>query len=262
MISREALKRLRKLRQKKYREQEGRFLVEGTNLVVEALRSECEAETLFLTESFLKNQAFREISRLAEKRDVPIQRLSAKDFEMLSETRAPQGVALLLKMPVRDFFSEELDNWNCAVVLDGVQDPGNVGTIIRTADWYGCSAVLLGEGCAELTNSKVLRATAGSAFHLPIFENVPLGPALARLKRAGFKLFAAEKQGALPHVQVKFTGRAALVVGNERRGISPKAKSAEPTTVWIPGRGRAESLNAAVAAGVLLDRLIFPGEPV
>jgi TrmH family RNA methyltransferase len=260
MVSQDELKRWRKLHQKKYRDREGQFLAEGTNLVLEALRSGSEAEILFVTQAFEKNTAFAEIAKLAKEQGVHTEKLSEKQFQALSETRAPQGVLLLVSKPARRFAEASRRNWRTVVALDGLQDPGNVGTIIRTADWYGCSAVVLGEGCAELTNSKVLRATAGSLFHLPVFEGEPLVPALEKLKGEGFALFAAESVGEAEHYRVHFPPRAVLIVGNERHGIRPEIKKLEPLSVRIPRRGQAESLNAAVAMAVVLDRLIFSGE--
>ena len=259
MLSREFLKNLRKLHQKKFREQEGRFLAEGVNLVSEALASDFEAEFLFVTETFEKNPAFPRLQNLAEKKRVPVERISAKDFQALSQTRSPQGVVVLLKKPDFVFSEERAREWRRVVALDGLQDPGNVGTIIRTADWYGCDAVLLGAGCVDVTNSKVLRATAGSLFHLPVFEGISLREVLKKLREAGFGLFAAESTEGTPHHRVQFPEQAVLILGNERQGVGAEAKSAGLVSVRIPQRGRAESLNAAVAAAVILDRMIFPG---
>ncbi len=235
-------------------------MAEGVNLVSEALASDFEAEFLFVTETFEKNPAFSSLKMLAEKRGVPIEKISAKDFQLLSETRSPQGGVVLLKKPSLIFSEEEVRDWHCVVALDALRDPGNVGTIIRAADWYGCDAVLLGEGSVDVTNSKVLRATAGSLFHLPVFEEIPLGGALKKLRGKNFGIFAAESGKGIPHSEVQFPERAVRVLGNERQGIRPETKLVDVVSVRIPKKGRAESLNAAVAAAVILDRMIFPGK--
>ena len=138
------------------------------------------------------------------------------------------------------------------LALDAVSDPGNVGTIIRTADWFGAGGVLLGRGCVEPFNEKVVRATAGSLFHIPIVDEVELLEVLAQAKATGFRVVVAAAGGSVSLSDWRPAKRNVLVVGSEAHGVSADIRDSADVTVAIPRYGRAESLNAGVAAAILL----------
>ncbi|KPD01469.1 putative TrmH family tRNA/rRNA methyltransferase [Geobacillus sp. BCO2] len=141
-----------------------------------------------------------------------------------------------------------------ALLIDAVQDPGNLGTMIRTADAAGIDAVILGEGCADLYNAKVVRATQGSLFHLPVV-NGDLAQWIARFKEQGIPVYGTALEKAVDYRTVPLSSSFALLVGNEGSGIRPELLGLTTENVYIPIYGQAESLNVAVAAGILLYSL-------
>ncbi len=259
MTSRELLKWVKKLHLKKYRKQEGSFLIEGPNLILEALESDFQMLHLFVTPEFRESNAFVSVKRQLQKKEIPLDEIGAGELKTISETKTPQGALAVIRKQNYVFETNFSAEWQRVALLDHLQEPGNLGTIIRSADWYGFDAVLLSRGCVESTNGKVLRASAGSFFHLPVFEDVPLEEAVSSLSAAGFQVFAAMGDGALAHHKINFPERVALIIGNERRGIRGDILKPPVQTVRISKRGWGESLNAAMAAIVLMDRMVFPG---
>jgi len=259
MTSRKLLKRVKKLHRKKYREQEGSFLIEGPNLILEALKSDFHILHFFVTPEFRESDAFIPVEKSLQKKEVPLYEIGAGELKTISETKTPPGVLAVVQKQNYIFEKYIPAEWQRVVLLDHLQEPGNLGTIIRSADWYGFDAVLLSRGSVESTNEKVLRATAGSFFHLPVFENVLLEEAVSSLIAAGFQVFAAMGNGALAHNEIDFPKRVALMIGNERQGVRKTLLKLPVQTVRISKRGRGESLNAAMAATVLMDRMVFPG---
>lgn len=236
------IREMRTLGTPKGRRTLGRHLVEGERLVGDALRSGAPVEMLFYVESF-------PIDRLSVPASVRRFVVSESVLEAITDSRTPQGVAASVITPdtaVPARFPEAL-----GVVLDGVQDPGNVGTIIRSADAFGAGFVLLSAACADPFSPKAVRAAMGSTYHLPIFAgDVP--SALDTLVSDGFlplcgHLNGSETLPALPEKTV-------LVIGNEGNGVSD-AVARRCTLYRLPMFGRAESLNASVAAGILLYAL-------
>ncbi|NOY78276.1 MAG: RNA methyltransferase [Calditrichaeota bacterium] len=244
---------------KKYREQEGSFPIEGPNLILEALRSDFHVLYLFVIPEFRESKAFVPMKRHLQEKEIPVYEISDRDLKTISETKSPSGVLAVVQNPKYIFKKDLLQNWRRVVLLDHLREPGNLGTIIRSADWYGFDAVLLSKGSVESTNGKVLRATAGSFFHLPVFEDVSLEESVLNFIEAGFQVFAATGEGALAHNEIDFPERAALIIGNERQGVHAALLKEPVQTVRISRRGRGESLNAAMAATVLMDRIVFPG---
>ena len=165
------------------------------------------------------------------------------------DTHTPQGCAAVLRMQERSADGKRL------VVMDGVQDPGNVGTIIRTADAAGLDGVLMSSACADPFSPKVLRATMGSVFHLPIRVTDALAPELASLRENGYTVISSQLDGMsfydVPHPIERF----ALVIGNEGNGVTDAVKAEANLHLKLPMRGKAESLNAAVAAGIMMYEL-------
>ena len=140
-----------------------------------------------------------------------------------------------------------------AVALDGVSDPGNVGTVVRTAAWFGVAAVLLGKRCADLLNPKTVRATMGGLFHVPVCRNVDLSDALTRLRKRGFTVTVAAADGSPVWLSWAAGPWSVLVLGNEARGVSGRLRGLADKTVAIARTGKGESLNVAVTAGIFLS---------
>jgi len=248
VISRGRLKYLRSLARKKVRREEGRLLVEGKRVVEEALARGC-VEEIYLAEEL-------DAAEFAES-GVAVERLSEAEVIALGDTRTPGGVFALVRDPVGPLADAKWGGLATMLLADGVADPGNLGTLIRSAAALGCDAVTVTEGTVEPTNPKVVRASAGALFRLPVYRGT-----LWQVASAGFRLWVADASGELIDGVTARPARLALLVGNEPRGVDPRAIEEADRLVAVPLHGGVESLNVAVAAGILMhaiDRL--PAEP-
>jgi TrmH family RNA methyltransferase len=240
----------KKLLTKKGRKEQGTFLIEGEHLVEEALSSGWPIVDVILSEEFQLPQSWiEEYPVLTKEKNV----LSSSLFEELSETMAPQGIAMVLKKKQRDQIKGLLKEGQTLVLIDQVQDPGNLGTIIRTADAAGIDGIILGKGTVDPFSGKVLRSTQGSIFHLPIYEE-ELEHTISQLQEEGWKVFGTSLQGAQDYraVTLQKDQKTALLLGNEGEGVSKNLLAQVDQKIKIPIWGNAESLNVAIAAGILL----------
>lgn len=240
------IKRAKKLTRRKYQKDYDRYLLEGPHLVREAIASGALPETLFVTSKYMHEQAVRDFY------DQTIE-ISSEVAQHLAETPTPQGMFAVMPLP-----HEELptDLNGSFLLLDAIQDPGNVGTMVRTADAAGIDTVVLGNGTADAYSPKVLRAMQGSQFHVRVVS-ANLNHLLPQLKAAGVPVFGTElNDQALPYTDVAPTTNFALVMGNEGNGMDPELLAQTDQNLYIPMRGRAESLNVGVAAGVVLFHLL------
>ena len=176
-------------------------------------------------------------------------------FSAACDVETPQGLVFSCVRPLR---RQALTGVSRAVLLDGIQDPGNLGTILRTADAFALDAVILCEGCADPTAPKVVRATMGAIFRQPIYT-LPLTEAIAALHAQGLPVYAAALHRDSAAVGVIDLTHSAVIVGNEGRGVSAAALEQCDRTVMIPMAGAAESLNASVAASILIWEMTKPG---
>ncbi|PKR79240.1 RNA methyltransferase [Halalkalibacillus sediminis] len=232
------IKQWKKLHKKKYREEEQLFLVEGWHLVEEAMQSEWHVENIIRTENIDIPEHWRH---------VPVTLVSKKIFSEISQTETPQGIiAVVRQKDMTDFNHEKL------LLLDGVQDPGNVGTIIRSALAFGIDAVILGKGSVDLFNEKVLRSTQGAFFHLPVVRG-DLNEWVTQLQTKDIPVYgSALDREATPLSELHKTDRFAIVVGNEGSGIQDDILSQVDQKVFIPIQDESESLNVGVATSIML----------
>ncbi len=235
-------KSLKALKDKKQRESEGLFLIEGLRGVRDAMENGMKPRLIALCKGC-------EISLGGGKAYV----LAKKLFNEIADTTTPQGVIAAFEMPRFGYDDLRGGESSFVVFCENLRDPGNLGTIIRTADAAGAVGAVLGKGCCDLFNPKTVRSTVASIGNLPVVRGVDSADAAVRLKKLGYKLVA----GALtPEAEglygADLGGRVAFVVGSEADGISPELLSLCDAAVTIPMLGRAESLNAAVAAAVMM----------
>ena len=223
------------LKDRKGRRESGCFLVEGRKMVEEALASAFDVETVLVQEGM----------ELPDGLTMPVYELPAHVLTAVCDTKTPQGIAAVVRMKEQSALGKHI------VVLDGVQDPGNVGTIIRTADAAGFDGAILGPGCADLYGAKTLRATMGSVFRVPVLPTNDLPGTLEAMKREGYAV-AATELGGQDFYACCPRGKAILVIGSEGQGISKPVRDAATHHLALPMRGGAESLNAAVAAGIMI----------
>jgi TrmH family RNA methyltransferase len=227
--------------------EQGWCVAETFHLLEEALRSDCEVKTVLVAESV---QQAAHVGKLAH---VKVVVLPDALFQGLSGTETSQGVMALVKPPVWKL-EQIFRGCPLVVVLDGLQDPGNAGAIVRAAEAFGASGVLFLKGTASPYNSKTLRASAGSLFRIPYLHGVDRALARAALQQNRVALYAGVAQHAggpgCTLAELDLTARCGLIIGNEAHGVSQELRSAA-LDISIPTVG-VESLNAAVAAGILL----------
>jgi TrmH family RNA methyltransferase len=239
----------RKLTRRAGRDAAGAFLAEGRQAVSEALADPARLRELFATETAAAAHA-----DLLAGSPVPVRLVTEKAAAGLSETVTPQGLVAVCAL--RDVPAEALVAAppRLTVALAELADPGNAGTVLRTADACGAGAVVFGAGSADPYGGKVVRAGAGSLFHVDVVRGAPLAALLADLRRAGVTVLAADGGGeaALPDVTATLAGPVLWLFGNEARGVPPELAELADARVRIPMRGRAESLNLAAAAAICL----------
>jgi len=240
MISKAKTKLIKSLQVKKYRKQEQCFLAEGAKTVQELLDSDFEIVTLLATHNFL--------STLERLPSCEIIEVTENDLAGLAEFQTNNAALSVVKMkPNIPVFPLE-NEW--AIVLDDIRDPGNLGTIIRTADWYGINKVIASDETADFYNSKVISATMGSFTRVEIFYT-SLQNYLAEYKG---NVYGAYLKGEDVH-QKNFSRGGVLLIGSESHGISPALEQFVTDKITIPSYGKAESLNAAIATGIICDNI-------
>lgn len=240
------IRRLKALKDAKERAQTGLFLVEGEVMIKEALKCGLNpVEALFENESAL-------IDAL-KKSGANVHLVSRNALEAACDTKTPQGCVCAFTMPNKKTLPEGSMK---IVALDAVQDPGNVGTIWRTADAAGFDAVIFGEGCADAYSPKVQRAAMGSGFRVPAVHG-KLTEMLPKYMQSGASLIVSALNGSDLYARAPIPGDKPmiLVIGNEAKGVSKEVQALSNVRLKIPMRGGAESLNAAVAAGILMYEL-------
>ena len=228
---------------------EGYLAVEGVRMIEEAIRSGLRFQAIFFSEAG-SGQATRLLPQIGSQ--VEILLLPDEVFVSAVSTESPQGVAALVKLRPHKF--EELlesASDSLLVVVGGIQDPGNLGTIIRSAEAFGARAVLLGEKTVSHFNPKAVRGSAGSIFREPLLR-VKLAESITALKQQGMRVLATSSHKGKPLQEADFTGAAMMVVGNEGAGVPAEILSMANELVTIPHSPRVESLNAGIAASILL----------
>jgi len=249
------VKLIRRLTRRRAREQEGKFLVEGVRFLEEALRENWPLQQVVYTPGLAENPRGAGLLEALEKQGVPSYAVEDELFAELAETETPQGIMAVAEMSVRPGLDPQLilnGEHDILVLVDGVRDPGNLGTIIRCADAYGAGGVLLLKGTVDPYNPKTLRATMGAIFRVPLLQVENPDRLPAALKAGNWKLVAGDPAADKLINHCDLTGRVVLAVGGEAEGFSGAVGRAFGETARIPMPGRAESLNAGVAAGILL----------
>lgn len=243
------VKNWRKLQSSKGRKQQKQYLIEGIHLVQEALLFKQTVLELMITPDFQDSVEWRSLKEHLPTNFSPIL-ITDQVAQAISATETNQGIFALLALP------EAKENWKPLgkkyLLLDKVQDPGNLGTMIRTADAAGFDGVVMGNGTVDLYNDKVLRSTQGSIWHLEIVA-LDLSEAYQSLRAAGITIYAtALHQAAKAYHSITETDRIAIVMGNEGQGLASEWIKQADHAVYIPMFGQAESLNVAIAAGILM----------
>jgi RNA methyltransferase, TrmH family len=234
----------RKLQRRSARDREGAFLVEGRVVVGELLASELEVTDLFVA----SGSDLGELVAAAEAAGVRVAEVPESVVALLADTRTPQGVVAVARLPA----SSIPDHATLVVVLADVRDPGNAGTLVRTAYAAGADAVVFGPGAVDPFNAKTLRAASGAAFHVPVIRGVALETVLELLSRRGIRTVGTAASASVRYDEVDLTAPVAFVLGNEAWGIAAELGAHLDENVSIPMPGPMESLNVATAGAILL----------
>jgi TrmH family RNA methyltransferase len=245
-------KQLRALRLRKNRRQEGHFLAEGIRVVEALLESTIVTDWAIVASSLEDTERGAALQLELEKLAIPRRVVPREQFLRLAPTEQSQGILAVARIPEVSWDSiAEREDPAVLLLLDAIQDPGNFGTLVRTAEALGAVAIVALPGTVDPWNEKAVRAAAGSSFYLPILTST-WDEAAAWMAKEGYRVLAADVGGDPPE---RGEGRIGLVMGNEGAGISAEIRSMVDKTVGIPLKGRAESLNVAAAAAILLYEL-------
>lgn len=226
------IKHLNKLKDKKYRDEEGLFLIETKNLIDEAYQSNLLEELYLLEDSNISY-------------DVKTYYVTKEVMQKISNLKSPsEAVGIVKKLVPRDY-------QNRLLILDNIQDPGNLGTIIRSAVAFNIDTIVLGKTCVDLYNDKTIRASEGMLFKINILRK-DLSTFLEELKKNNYTLYGTEVTGGKVLNTVTFSSKCAIVIGSEGKGISPEIKKLINKNIYIPMSYQTESLNASVAASIIM----------
>ena len=261
-VNNSRVKDVANLKMKKYRTEYGAFFAEGLRAVTEAIQY-ADVTDLFFTKT--EEDKLNEVLKKSKAKSTRLYCVDEKVMAKLSDTKSPQGVLAVIKMPENNLrqlrpesFAKkvaagfELDNNAPVLILDCIQDPGNLGTIIRTADAAGALGIILLDGCVDAYSPKVVRASMGSLFHLPVVQDVRAEEALTWCYRHGYEPAATALNSAQNVYKADISKKIAFIFGNEANGVSEELQAAAETRLFIPMAGLAESMNVAVAAGIIL----------
>ena len=243
MLSKSQISFIKSLQQKKFRKEHGLFIVEGIKSVTEFILSDYLVTDVYCTENVMPK-----LANLSQK--IKLHQISESDLARISALNTPQNVLALVRIPDNKDIETLPLNGTFTLALDGVQDPGNLGTIIRTADWFGIPHIICSEDCVEAYNPKVVQATMGSLSRI----SVNYGHLPSLLKGSKMPVFGAVLNGT-PITKTEFGDEGIIVLGNEGNGISAEVIDVITKRVSIPGLGKAESLNVAVCASLFCYEL-------
>lgn len=248
MITSTSNRRVRELRalaaRPRERRETGLFLAEGRRLVEEAPEDLLEA--VYCSESFAARPEHESLLRRLQP-----ERMADSVFAAVSETQTPQGILAVVRQRHWEL-SDLTGGGRPLLILESIQDPGNLGTMLRTGEGAGIGGIVANRETVDLYNPKTVRATMGSVYRVPFWVAGELPDALAQIRANGYRIYAAHLQGACDYTETDYTGPCAFLIGNEGNGLTEAAAGLADATIRIPMEGRVESLNAAIAATLLI----------
>ena len=231
------------IKKTKERKNQGCFVAEGPKMCLEAPREWVKA--VYVSQSFFNNPENQ--ARLPEEYEV----VADNVFKAVSDTQTPQGMMSVIKMPSYELEDLLQGARTCLLVLESIQDPGNLGTMIRTGEGAGITGVIMNRTTVDLFNPKTVRSTMGSLYRVPFYIAEDLGETVDLLKSKGIKLYAAHLKGEMSYDEPDYTGACGFMIGNEGNGLSDELADMADEYIRIPMEGQVESLNAAISATLL-----------
>lgn len=244
----EIIKNIRKLKDKKYREQERKYIIEGIKLIEEAVEEKAKIDTIVVCEDCVKDGTIEQrlLYEIAKYNCIYV---SEKVFSAVTEVTNPQGILAVVKKECEE---ETIDyNQDVILILDGIQDPGNLGTILRTVDSVGLTQIIISRKTADAYNPKVVRSTMGAIFRVKIIIVEDIVKTLKEMKKHKFKIVATSLKTDKSIYDVDYDKKV-IVIGNEANGVSEDVLETSDIKAKIPMFGKTESLNASVATSVIL----------
>ncbi|MBQ1453580.1 MAG: RNA methyltransferase [Ruminococcus sp.] len=237
----------------KFRRESGLFIAEGLRVCMDAALSSAAIDTLFVTEQAVQKNAdaFEKLSAAAAKTFLVPPEL----FALISDTQTPQGFLCTIKTLDKSAYFDTINNGGKFLALDNVQDPNNLGAILRSAEAFGVSGVIMSDDCCDVFNPKVVRGSMGAVFRLPVLITDSLGAWFSAHPQIN-TYAAVVDDNAQRVTDISFKAPCAVVVGNEGNGIRPETLGACKSKITIPMNGKAESLNASVAAAILIWEMV------
>ena len=245
----EIIKNIKKLKEKKYRDLNNEYIIEGIKIIQEAIQENAKIKRIIICDDCEKNSNISQ-EMMYEIAKYECIYVTNKIFTSLTDVKNPQGImAIVEKNNVKE---EEIDyNQDIIVALDDLQDPGNLGTILRTVDSIGINQILVSKGTADSYNPKVVRLTMGAIFRVKIIECEDLEKTLKEIKKHKFEILVTSLQTENSIYDIKYNKKV-IVIGNEANGVEEKIQNMADVKVKIPMLGKTESLNASVATGIML----------
>jgi TrmH family RNA methyltransferase len=229
----------------KERKKQGLFVVEGKKMFSEAPKE--WLESVYVSESFLGEAG---AEALLEGIDYEV--LSDSVFKSISDTQTPQGILCLVRSPQYELSELLCGERTHLLVLESIQDPGNLGTMLRTGEGAGITGVIMNQTTVDLFNPKTIRSTMGSIYRVPFYVSDNLTETVASLKKRNIGIYAAHLKGICSYEEPDYTRASAFLIGNEGNGLSDELAGLADTYIRIPMEGRVESLNAAISAALLM----------
>jgi TrmH family RNA methyltransferase len=251
MINREELRGIKRLHEPKERAEKGLFLIEGVRLLEEAVKEGISIDEALYTARVEKSIRGCHLLASLKKKRVTLSLASEKIMESISGTETPQGI-LAVARQLKWTFKDLIKNKETVIIACGLQDPGNLGTIIRSADAGGCGGVFTTQNSVDIYNSKVIRATMGSIFRVPVMKFDDPEEAISALKKEGYQIIATTAHSRSSYLDPDYMKPTAFLIGQEGSGLSEEVLKSADKKVFIPMKKGVESLNAAVSASILI----------
>ena len=247
----EIIKNIRKLKDKKYRDIQQKYIVEGAKLIEEAIEEGANIDTVVVCEECVKDNTLdqKTLYEIAKHNCIYV---SQKIFNSVTDVTNPQGILAVID---KKYTEDSIDyNQDMIVILDGIQDPGNLGTILRTVDSVGLNQIIISSKTADAYNPKVVRSTMGAIFRVKVIQAENLIQTIKNIKKHKFKIIATslDNTNITKSIYEINYNKTALIIGNEANGVSPEILENADIKAKIPMLGKTESLNASVATSVIL----------
>ncbi|WP_250278675.1 TrmH family RNA methyltransferase [[Clostridium] colinum] len=244
------IKDIIKLKQKKEREKTGKFYIEGERIIDE-IPSNIKIESYIFSEKF-----YNQILNMEKYKNSENIVVSDNIFKKISDTINPQGIMAICHIPKNDLKNIKIKDNSFFVILDRICDPGNMGTIVRTAEALGVDAIFLSKGCVNLYNDKVIRATMGSIFHIPIIENENVSILIEYLQNNNVDIVCTYLEGGEAPYNIDFKKSVAILIGNEANGVLEEYKNKANKLIKIPMVGNVESMNASISSAIIFYEVL------